>query len=98
MSHLVKIFDECEKIADLKKKIQVDPSRTREYEAQVWKHSTRLRQLIGIESLAETASPTASALVGDWTWASPRTVRYKSLHFLWTVTCAKRWLATHVGL
>ena len=42
MSHLVKIFDECEKIADLKKKIQVDPSRTREYEAQVWKHSTNV--------------------------------------------------------
>lgn len=42
MSHLVKIFDECEKIADLKKKIQVDPPRTREYEADVWKHSTNV--------------------------------------------------------
>ena len=42
MSHLVKIFDECEKIADLKKKIQVDPARTREYEAKVWYHSTHV--------------------------------------------------------
>jgi hypothetical protein len=42
MSHLARIFDECEKIADLKKKIQVDPPRTRDYEAEVWKHSTQV--------------------------------------------------------
>lgn len=38
MRHLVKIFSECEKIANLKKKIIVDPRNTKRYEVQMWKH------------------------------------------------------------
>jgi hypothetical protein len=34
MIHLVEIFKQCEKIADLRKKILVDPPRTRVYEAE----------------------------------------------------------------
>lgn len=45
MSHLVEMFKECEKIADLRKKIQVDPQHTREYEAIQWKHYTRITEL-----------------------------------------------------
>jgi len=45
MSHLVDMYSECEKIADLKKKIQVDPKRTRDYEAVQWKHYTRITEL-----------------------------------------------------
>ena len=40
MIHLVDIFKECEKIADLRKKILVDPENTRVYEAEQWKHYT----------------------------------------------------------
>jgi hypothetical protein len=30
------MWEQCEKIADLKKKVQVDPDNTRTYEAQIW--------------------------------------------------------------
>jgi hypothetical protein len=33
MKYMVDIFSECEKIADLRKKIQIDPVATRAYEA-----------------------------------------------------------------
>ena len=39
------MFKECEKIADLRKKIQVDPQHTREYEAIQWMHYTRITEL-----------------------------------------------------
>lgn len=42
MGHLVKIWEECEKIADLKKKIQVDPAGTRDYEAEIWRHYAQI--------------------------------------------------------
>ena len=45
MSHIVEMFKECEKIADLRKKIQVDPQHTREYEAIQWMHYTRITEL-----------------------------------------------------
>ena len=45
MTHLVEMWKHCEKIADLKKKIQVDPSSTRVYEADIWKHYTRVTEL-----------------------------------------------------
>ena len=44
MGYLVEIFRECELIADLKKKIQVDPGLTREYEALIWRHYHRISQ------------------------------------------------------
>lgn len=34
MIYLVEIFKQCEYIADLRKKIQVDPPKTRIYEAE----------------------------------------------------------------
>lgn len=42
MAYLVHIWDECEKIADLKKKIQVDPAATRTYEAEIWRHYSNI--------------------------------------------------------
>jgi len=45
MQYIVQMFDECGKIADYRKKIAVDPKNTREYEAQVWKHYTRVTEL-----------------------------------------------------
>lgn len=35
----------CEKIADLKKKILVDPDNTRTYEAQIWQHYATVTEL-----------------------------------------------------
>lgn len=45
MKYLVDVFAECEKIADLRKKIQVDPPSTRIYEAEQWKHYTNVTLL-----------------------------------------------------
>ena len=45
MKHIVDMFKECEKIADYRKKIAVDPKNTREYEAQIWRHYTRVTEL-----------------------------------------------------
>ena len=45
MRHLVEMWKHCEKIADLKKKIQVDPTNTRLYEADIWKHYTTVTEL-----------------------------------------------------
>lgn len=42
MRHLVNIFSECEKIANLKKKILVDPKNTKSYEVEMWKHYTNV--------------------------------------------------------
>lgn len=36
---------ECEMIADLKKKIAVLPRDIRYYEAEIWKHYTRVTEL-----------------------------------------------------
>lgn len=38
------MFKECEKIADLRKKIQVDPPNTRTYEAAIWRHYSRVTE------------------------------------------------------
>lgn len=38
MKHIIQIYQVCEKIADLKKKIQVDKVNSRKYEAKIWKH------------------------------------------------------------
>lgn len=32
------MWEQCERIADLKKKILVDPENTRTYEAEIWQH------------------------------------------------------------
>ena len=45
MKYLVDIFAECVKIADLRKKIAVDPPSTRIYEAEQWKHYTNVTLL-----------------------------------------------------
>ena len=45
MIYLVEIFKQCEKIADLRKKILVDPPNTRVYEAQQWIHYTEVTRL-----------------------------------------------------
>jgi len=38
MKYLVDMLVECEKIADLKKKIQVDPPNTKQFESAIWFH------------------------------------------------------------
>ena len=45
MKHIVDMFEECQIIADYRKKIQVDPKNTREYEAKIWTHYTRVTEL-----------------------------------------------------
>ena len=45
MKYLVDMFHECEQIADLRKKILVDPPSTRIYEAEQWKHYTKVTML-----------------------------------------------------
>lgn len=45
MSYLVDIFKQCEKIADLRKKILVDPPNTRRYEVQQWVLYTEVTKL-----------------------------------------------------
>jgi hypothetical protein len=45
MAQLSDIFDECSKIADLKKKIEVDLWNTRKYEQQIWKTHERISAL-----------------------------------------------------
>jgi hypothetical protein len=39
------MWKECEKIADLKKKVQVDPDNTRIYEGQIWQHYAVITEL-----------------------------------------------------
>jgi hypothetical protein len=39
------MWEQCEKIADLKKKVQVDPDNTRTYEAQIWQHYAVITEL-----------------------------------------------------
>jgi hypothetical protein len=36
LKYIIDMWAECEKIADLKKKLQVDPENTRLFEAQIW--------------------------------------------------------------
>jgi hypothetical protein len=45
MAYLVDIFADCHKIADLKKKIQVDPAGTREYENEIWRIYTHISEM-----------------------------------------------------
>ncbi len=45
MAYLVGIFKECELIANLRKKILVDPKNTKDYEAEIWKHYTNVTYL-----------------------------------------------------
>jgi hypothetical protein len=42
---IVQMWEECEKIANLKKKIEVDPDYTRIYEAQIWQHYAVITEL-----------------------------------------------------
>jgi hypothetical protein len=42
MRQLVKIFKECEYVANLKKKIQVDPKNVHRYETEMWRHYTNI--------------------------------------------------------
>lgn len=45
MKYIVDMFKECELIADLRKKILVDPANTREYEAIQWTHYSHVTRL-----------------------------------------------------
>lgn len=45
MKYLIEIHDEIQLIADLRKKIQVDPPRQKDYEAQQWIHYTKVTKL-----------------------------------------------------
>ena len=45
MQYLVEMLRECEKIADLKKKIQVDPPNTKQFESAIWAHYDRVTKL-----------------------------------------------------
>jgi hypothetical protein len=45
MKYLVDMLVECEKIADLKKKIQVDPPNTKQFESAIWQHYDHVTKL-----------------------------------------------------
>jgi len=69
MGYLVDIFRECELIADLKKKIQVDPGLTREYEAEIWRHYHKI-SLLNDNYYAEKITTDPSVLNATITFQS----------------------------